>query len=206
MITLIYISIGCELGMDEKEMNKISVVKNCEVDAMENTLNDTKNNKDIENHNQINTAFNEDVLKEIERQLNFGHEMLETASSHSSMMKKNNINKTDMLKLNKSINYIHSICEEFAGIYIAMFFIFTILIIYYGKKETKYGQQFDGKWRYESPLDTMNLVVNLLQFILITYLIVKVMKVWNLIYIFSCLKYIGYSTIIWITMGPIINV
>ena len=142
------------------------------------------------------------MLKKIEKQLNSGNEIY----GSSSILKDNSMNKTDMLKLNKSINYIHSICEEFAGIYIAMFFIFTILLIYYGKKETEYGQQYDGKWRYKSPLDSINIVVNLLQFILIIYLIFKVIKVWNLIYIFSYLKSICYSSIIWITTGPIVNV
>jgi len=201
IIILIYILTGCELGIDNDEMDKIKIIKNCEVTESEGTLNDLKRNGD-NNNKQLTTTLNIDLLKKIEKQLNSENKI----NDSSSILKNSSMNKTDILKLNKSINYIHSICEEFAGVYIIMFCIFTTLIIYYGKKKTDYIQQYDGKWRYKSPLNSINVVVNLLQFILIIYLIVKVIKVWNFIYIFSSLKYIGYSSIIWITTGPLVNV
>jgi len=197
MISLIYILTGCELGTDKDEMDKIDIMEKYEITTIEDCSEKNKPKKHL--------SLNIDLLKKIEKQLNPGNDITQN-SSKLTLINSDSMNKMDMLELNKSVNYVHSLCVEFTGIYIMIFCVFITFIIYYGKEKTEYIQQYDGKWRYKSPLESINMIANLSQLILIIYLVIKVIKVWNFIYIFSCLKYIGYSSIIWITMGSLVNV
>ncbi|OUM68105.1 hypothetical protein PIROE2DRAFT_4240 [Piromyces sp. E2] len=62
-----------------------------------------------------------------------------------------------------------------------------------------------GKFRYSCPLETFNLLLNGIEMAFIIILILKVLKVWSYVYVFKHIKYLGYSLLIWITLGPLIE-
>ncbi|OUM65972.1 hypothetical protein PIROE2DRAFT_6962 [Piromyces sp. E2] len=141
LILIIYVLTGCELGINNNEMDKIYLIKKCELSTKESLTDFSENEKEHRKAKTINSKY--------------------SLSNNNKAM-----NKTEMLKLNKNSSEM---------------------------------QQYDGKWRYKSPLDSLNMVIYFSQSALIIYLIVKVMNIWNLIYIFTCLKYIGCASLIWIS-------
>lgn len=209
MILINYVLTGCELGIENNDIDKLHLIRKCEVTVINDSnirqnQNETKSNN--VNMKRATVSLDVNLLMKIEKQLNNGNDIL-TSNSKSSLLNNNNsMNKTDIRKLNKNISYVHSLNTELIVIYLFLFFMLTILIIYHGTETSELTQQLNGKWRYKSTLDTTNKIAYFIQFALIIYLVVKVIKVWNFLYIFTFLKYIGYASIIWVSTGPLINV
>ncbi|OUM60768.1 hypothetical protein PIROE2DRAFT_13406 [Piromyces sp. E2] len=120
--------------------------------------------------------------------------------------KKDDKDKTELFDLNKIIVYIHSFLVEVICIYVIILIILVSVTVGYHFKEGKTIQEEDKKWRYDCPLIKFDLILNLIEFFLLIYLNIGVIKVWNFIFVFRCVKYIRYSTIVWITIGPLANV
>jgi len=108
-------------------------------------------------------------------------------------------------RLNKNILFVHSIVIEIIFIYFIIIISFLIGIFIFSKKETDDIQDSDGHWRYNCPLVSFDLIMNLIEFILISYLILLFLKQHNHTLTFKCVKYIGYSAFVWITVGPVAN-
>lgn len=109
-------------------------------------------------------------------------------------------------KFNKNLVYIHSLHVELTAIYIFAIIALIILSFFSYEKNKEYIHEYDGKWRYKCPLEKYDMVASVVEFMSLIYLIVLVIKVWNYTYIFKCIKYIGYSAILWISIGPLVNV
>eukprot|EP00833_Pecoramyces_ruminatium_P018420 jgi/Orpsp1_1/1192452/evm.model.d7180000093395.1 len=161
-------------------------------------------------------------MKESKNNVNASNKFISSASVNSS---KNNVSKTnsiysklilfndikddeskDTSGLNKCIEIIYSLNIEFSVICIISIIIYIMVVIFlkYSKKDNLI-QEYDGRWRYQCPLEHADLVANLIELLLLLFLIIKVIKIWVYIFVFKCVKYIGYSSIIWISIGPLAN-
>jgi len=81
-----------------------------------------------------------------------------------------------------------------------------MLSIFSYKNNKEYIHEYNGKWRYQCPLENYDMVADLIEFILLLYLMLLVVKIWNYTYIFKCTRFIGYFTILWVSIGPLINI
>ncbi|ORX79566.1 hypothetical protein BCR32DRAFT_269397 [Anaeromyces robustus] len=126
-------------------------------------------------------------------------------SSKTCLLNKMDSKKDDILRLNKSIKKIHSLFMEITVMYIIVLIFIVFVIIYNSFNENKEIQQnFDGKWRYNCPLDRFNIIMDLIEFFALINLLCKVLKIWNFSYVFKCVKYIGFASMIWFTNGPLV--
>ncbi|ORX65789.1 hypothetical protein BCR32DRAFT_250582 [Anaeromyces robustus] len=198
-----YIYTGYELGMDYKELERLN-------------LNIFKSETNICNNEEIRVqtknkrqTIRESILFNIEKELNnFGTNHDNDNKKKKSTSKVSVDKKSDMeilSNLNKNVFEVHNICMEVTIMYFitCIIILFSVIICKY--KDIKYYQELDGKWRYQCSLTNMENIMNLFEFIIIIYLIVLFIRVLHYTYVFKVLRYIGYSSIIWITMGPLPN-
>jgi len=216
MISIIYTLTGCELGVKREELHLY-------LNSSTSSGSTNNQNSDVEqlSHKNpvITTLINEKEIMNIENQLNQNpednlmvHSLTKGKYKYSkvTLFKKKNDDKKDIKNLNKLVSNIHSFYTEIISLYILFLIVFISSIGYYEIKtrnhNSNYIQEYDGKWRYECPLSNLDFIFNLSEFALLIYLMAKIIKVYNFVYIFSCLKNILYISIIWITFGPLINV
>jgi len=109
-------------------------------------------------------------------------------------------------KFNKNLNYVHSLYVELTALYIFVIISLIVISIFYYDKNKEYIHEYDGKWRYKCPLEKFDMIACIIEFMSLIYMIVLVIKVWNYTYIFKCIKYISYSAILWLSIGPLVNV
>ena len=213
---LIYISMGFRLGMHRFELNRLNLSifqSNNQVYTNENYFADNKSVPISENNFQIkktNNCNNEQLGNTVKDLNSESFEALNNdiknniLNGNKSIDNSGNVNV--ILKLSKDISFIHSLHMEFAIIYIITNLIFVLSIIFYSFKHTGQIQEYNGKWRYQCPLYTFDNVMYILEILMVIYLLIKSLKVWNYTYIFKCLRNIGYSTVVWLSLGPLMNV
>lgn len=188
---------GCELGMSLKEIEELKIIP-----GQDETLNTEYNKTEI-------NSLNEKILLKIEKELNQINKI-----NKKKDLEINKLNKKDSLynstltlnRMNKKVENIHSLYIELIVLYFVFFIGFISLSIIYSFKQDDEIQELNGKWRYHCPLESINSFITLVELILILYLLSKILKVWNYMFVFKILKNIGYSVIIWTTLGPITNV
>jgi len=206
----IYISTGCQLGLNYKDIEYKEILPfnnlliNSKESDKETTMKETK-------------SFNEKMLLEVEKGLNNFENVnsgynLKKVNSKMSIIKAN-INMDDKCSCNinlngrnKQVEYIHIINTELVILYIIFLIIFISITISYKSKSNILYQEFDGKWRYQCPFDYVDSILNLIELIMLFYLFFKAIRVWNYCFVFKCLRFIGCANGIWIVMGPFINV
>jgi len=172
----------------------------------ENTSTNEKTDLDKTNNSEY---ISETIMMNIEKELN----KLEAACNETDLpnrSSKNYLKKNDELieikALNKNILYVHELHVKMLFIYIIFTIIFSVIILYKSKQEDKYFQEYSYKWVYQCPLIPFDILLNLIEIILLLYLIILVLKIWNYVFVFKCTKYITYSSVVWITLGPFLNV
>jgi len=201
MVLLIFIFSGYKLGMDHKKLERLNlkIFKG-------NGIQD----KDSLNEKTFTATLNQEVIKNIEKELNFlgiyNSEYFNSNKSLGDSKENYDSENIETIKLNKSISYIHSLCTESIYIFIITILIIGASIILYSKYETQYIQEYNYKWRYKCPLSRFDLILNLIEFIFILYLAAIVIKIWNYTYVFKFLKNLNYAVIVWVTLGPLVNV
>lgn len=212
---------------NENNINDDENINSKELQSIENLLNKKNMNRSKSNHvinncnpinniniNANNTDFNTDNMNGCK---NLNKNSNSTHSSNNKLSKSLTVSTfslfTDDKKLNSmntKIEYIHLVHIESVLIYILTYIIMIIVVLLYIPKsnsiENNYIQEFDGKWRYKCSLEYINSIMNAVELTLIIYLLLKVFKTWNYICVFKCLKYIGLSSLIWVTLGPLVNV
>jgi len=71
---------------------------------------------------------------------------------------------------------------------------------------TNLEQDNNGEWIYTCPTLPFDEILNIVEFLFLILLIMKVKKVWNYKYIFSLTKYLSYTVLVWVAIGPLVNV
>ncbi|OUM58116.1 hypothetical protein PIROE2DRAFT_16697 [Piromyces sp. E2] len=209
IIFLIYLYTGYQLGFNIKELDRLNltIFQSSKIEESPKSVNELSSKK-----SNSNSTLKESVILNLEQELNnmnidniMNQELVNGVTKFFVQPKKNNeINILN--KLNKSISFVHSLYTEIFLLYIVLNGVFTFIVIYYSKKEDSYGQEFNGKWRYKCPIYNFDVVMDIIEILLVFYLLVISLTVYNYIYIFKCIKYIGYSTIVWVILGPLANV
>lgn len=203
IIYFLFISTGNKLGISHEKIEKINL--NIFQYQSENSI-----DNDISKENNIYPQLNINIEKElnINNSMNITNNNTKNKKSYSdnNINTKENINDTTIKILNKGIFYIHSIHIEIIFIYIFVVFTLIFMIYYYSKQKNKFIQEYNKKWRYQCPLIKLDLAMCVIELLFINYILYLVIKIWNYTFIFKCIKYIGYSIIIWVIIGPLFNV
>jgi len=214
VISLLYVSSGFKIGMNYKETERLNLPI-----FQSDSNNNIKNDEGSFDQNKPSKSCNTEILLNLEKELNKMDIKYNKSSNsnngsrHNNCIKQSNLSinssydeKKEKTKLDKSLSYIHSLYIELTFFYIFIVFFLIILSIFSFEKNKEYIHEYNGKWRYQCPLEKYDMVANLIEFILLLYLMLLVIKIWNYTYIFKCTKFIGYFTIFWISIGPLINV
>jgi len=220
VIFLIYINMAFEIGLVYEDLNtgiSTSIFATSTCNEEEN-----REIKSEDSDSKKGSICNFEINKEFKRSLssiNSRNSSTSIASSGSknaeiklSMLNANrddttkNDDRTELLDLNKIIAYIHSFILEFIMVYLVFVVVYLSVVVAYSFKKKESIQENNGKWRYDCPLIKMDLISNLIEFFLLIYLTVRTIRIWNFIFVFKCVKFIGYSVIVWITTGPLLNV
>ncbi|ORX82768.1 hypothetical protein BCR32DRAFT_292411 [Anaeromyces robustus] len=210
-IFIIFASTGCELGVSYEELDRL----NCHTPIQ----NSKPINSDADGSETKISASSYDVLitENIEKELNNISKRREEVNSDNSLNKKRSsmvllysqgsCDNIDLKMINKSIFIIHSLNIEVATVYIISCIVF-IGYIFYGSSEGSDNQVKDinGRWMYKCSLYQFGFIIDILEFMLVLILILRIMKTWGYTYVFKCLKYIGIASIVWFTLGPLINI
>jgi len=165
--------------------------------------------------------FEEKLLLRIEQELKVFNDIYKKIyNSNSNIIKHRNnsfsqrvsyqpgeIYHYDISIFNKKIMNIYSLNVECFLSFIVTFIIIIITLIVNKDFDKKnYIQDYNKKWVYECPLNKTNFIFNSMEFLMVIVFLIKVKKLWNYVFIFKSLKFIGYSSILLITLGPFINV
>jgi len=181
VISLLYISSGYKIGMDYRQMGKLNY-------SFFKSGNSTIN-------------FEDNTKKDINNKLNKNSPIKQSNSSINS----NSTESKEKDKFYKNLLNLNSLYIELTFLYIFLVVALIILSIFLVDNNT-YIHEYSGKWRYQCPLEKFDMIANMTEFVAILYMIFLVIKIWNFTFIFKCVKYIGYSTIIWLSIGPLVNV
>lgn len=205
-IFFLYIFTGYELGMSYEKVNNLNINL-----FLMNLNSNSLDNFDFNNNNKYsNTNTNINIEKELNA-INSIYNIKDTHKSskyNSNENINNNKNEQNIMKIiNKKIYYIHSVHVEAI---ILHFFILSFLIFgifYYNKYNNDNDiQERNKKWRYQCPLIKFDLLMNIIELIIINFMLFIIIKIWNYTYIFKYIKYIGFSLFIWVITGPLSDV
>jgi len=234
LVFLIYLFTSQRLGLNHNDMDrlKLNAFQSNEKSNVKYTecINNSQNgmyvkNINIENNNSNNylnnnknskiESFSETIMNSIENALNNYNKnddneekTLENKTTSRFSINTKKATNFDILKqLNKNVSSVHSFYTEVIYLFIIINIINIMLIALYARKTDKYLQvEYNNYWRYECPLNHIDVIANLITFTCIIYLLVIILKIWNYVYIFKFVRYISYSTFLWIVLGPITNV
>jgi len=174
-----------------------------------------KLNKNIgENNIFLSSSFIEDVSIPIKSKIENENENENDENRKESLNSKfsNESNESiDIPDKNASIkkNYKqNSLKEIIENISIYYFILFIMIIIYHFNNTNRMKLVFSGKnyWLYKCNMENLDLILNLFDLIILIIIILKGKDVFFCDCFFSILKYIIYSSLICIAIGPIINV
>ncbi|ORX47930.1 hypothetical protein BCR36DRAFT_405245 [Piromyces finnis] len=212
-ILLFYLYSGTKLGMDYKRLERLNLnIFQGENNTCESNI--AVNNGDGNNLNRFSkldeTSFssstNRELIKNIEKELNFKEYISLDSVWDTKISNHKSFESEEIENLNKSISCIHSIYMKTFFFDIISLFSFVIFILIKRNNEKEFIQEYNGKWRYKCPLYKFELIMDIIELILVIDLLIMVIKIWNYTYVFKCLKSIRYSIIIWVTLGPLVNV
>ncbi|ORX55890.1 hypothetical protein BCR36DRAFT_320492, partial [Piromyces finnis] len=191
---------------------------------MEKTLttlqqNESQNRNDKKKSKQFRSsmAVEEIILKDMEKQLNLFNTTYNRSSSHNIIEIENNndnsnkdsqfnsIHDNNLKIINKKTKYIYILHIELLLILFLSLITIVTVIVFYSENQLPDIQDNNGKWRYNCPLKRFNLLSNGVEMAIIFILILKVIKIWNYVFVFKHIKSLGYSLLIWITLGPFID-
>lgn len=196
------------------------------INSNSKTLESTTNNKTFEDLNcksKRKNSKNEDsksINNSIDS-LNSTDIYCSSASVLSDNSKTNsneNLNNKKSHKKNKiikrSIKNAHSLFTEIIVIYPIYLLISISVVILYKYRENNdilnnishLTQNKDGKWTYKCGLESHNIIHYFIDFILLLIVLIKGRKIVKYNCIFTCTKYITYSSFIALALGPLINV
>eukprot|EP00833_Pecoramyces_ruminatium_P001603 jgi/Orpsp1_1/1175635/evm.model.c7180000054635.1 len=197
---MIYVSTVHKLGVENEKsviLNlysfKNSKIENtttyCESDynIKKEVLNIEKELNDYSEKNRINIirSQNDKVLSGSNKSV----DKIKNMDKIKSIDKLKNMDENQCyIQLNKNILFLHSLYTEFLSIYIFYFIPITSLILIISRKKDMDIQENDGKWRYQCPLDKLDLALNITEFIIILYLTRISIITRNYIYVFKCTK------------------
>jgi len=223
IICIVYISTNIELGLDITIQNTIRMrqfkyISSTTSTKLSNDIN-SGNNMVIKsnatnvtaNTNYTNSSAKDEIsvnsIDAAERKM---RESLASGGSKSTIIdeeKEKEDNYEAVVRLDKNIAVVHSLNFEFIFIYVLIFILFAVVIVVFkGRDNNKYLQDYDKRWRYECPLNQFNMALNMTELLLIIYLMTKVKKIWNYTLVFKYTRNISYMTVIWIALGPFVNV
>jgi len=228
---LFYISIGKVLGINYKKVKETNFesfqrYNGNNINSTFPVDNETKNDSSMKDSlkESVVTTLEEELINDIKKKLNIYNKLYKRNNSsfeidNFSSVSINNYNTksrksekpnsfydNDYNSINSKIVKIYNCYVEYLIIFIIFIIIWVTMILINFKSEDKYIQQYDGKWRYNCPLSNANSIMDMIEFFLLIYLILKSKNLWNYIFIFKFLKRIIYSLLIWVTLGPIVNV
>ncbi|ORX67007.1 hypothetical protein BCR32DRAFT_250453 [Anaeromyces robustus] len=200
IVFILFISCGNEFGMTLTEVSILNDLPDLNSVITEDSVNE----ETIKISSKICSKIRDEYVKAQYSELG-SSDSLSVASNKLPISDKISRNRHLNKKLNKSIEYIHSLCIEITLIFIIITTLNIMVVIKDSNNERKELQGFDGKWYYKCPLNEVDLPLNVVEFLGVIYLMIKAKKIWNFTFIFKCTKYIGYATSIWIFLGPLIN-
>jgi len=194
IISLLYVSSGLYFGLDFKKLERLNL-------AMFQSK--TKS--------FVSTTSSKEILVNIEKELNnLGNLNNEIDSSNSNLKSSSTFDENEeKIKLNKSLAFVHSFYIELSFVYIFSVIIISIIAFFssiHEEMNRTFITEYNGKWRYLCPLEQYDLLIDIIELLMVFCMIIVVLKIWNYTYIFKCIKYMRYSAIVWITLGPLANV
>ena len=109
--------------------------------------------------------------------------------------------------LKRNIKNAHNLFLEIS-IAFPIVIVFTILLSTFNNNDDKnyYFQNDNGEWYYKCDLETPDIIYDSIELLLYIIIILKGKTVLSYECIFKCTKYITYSSIIGIVLGPLVNV
>ncbi|OUM61162.1 hypothetical protein PIROE2DRAFT_12876 [Piromyces sp. E2] len=177
-------------------VNKNNKNNKCSNNDLENTLNNKINNTLNESCSKINT----DNLFKISKNNINENRYSNTLDNGNNFGKKNSIEKFNKIEDSSKIESSISNFENFENIYIKN------EIKKKSNKEIQKIQSNNGLWYYKCDLEKISLVYNSLELILIILIISKGKSVITYECIFKISKYIFYSSILMVVLGPTANI
>jgi len=132
------------------------------------------------------------------------HELIKTVNADTGSECSNDNMK---YKIYKNILYVHSLFVEMCLVYIFVCIsLFLFIVLYYiiidRNNKQIIIQEYDGNWRYDCPLTKISILIHFGESISSALLVIKSLRIQNLSLTFKINKYIGYFSIILVTIGP----
>jgi len=188
----------------------ITSPKNCGFDSNNNNPNFNINKP----YNKPNHSLKIDTNKDI---LQSSHiNTCDTPDTNDNIKTKNEppLNKTKNYKnLKKSIKKAQSTFIEvhvIYPIYILITLLVSILIIINEKRTNIKGENIiqsrNGEWMYKCNNNNIDIIYHFLEFIVLLITLKKGLKILKYECVYKCTKFITYSSIIGIALGPLVNV
>ena len=109
--------------------------------------------------------------------------------------------------LKRNIKKAHNLFLEFS-IAFPLIIVFTILLTIYNSNDNMnhYFQNDNGNWYYKCDFETPDIIYDSIELLFLILIIIKGKTILSYECIFKCTKYISYSSIIGIVLGPLVNV
>lgn len=225
-IDMIFIYSGCELGIENMEDKKLNLISNDQgfdnsEDSESNYQNNTKNFSSGSLFNKATTKSmimgvkSLNIVKDVEIKLNIqnsnsadGITTEKKTEKDLTFLSKKNKKKDPVRELNNNIKNVHSICTELFSVYLFFIFFCILIIIYNFFKGDKdlYIQDNSNIWKYSCSLEKFEQIFSIIELSFLLYLLMKIKTLINMKFIFKCSISISYSIIIWIFIGPSIDV
>jgi len=116
-----------------------------------------------------------------------------------------------MKSFKRNVKNAHNLYIEIIALYSINILCTIFLFVYYKFKENpdyeaNFVQSYDGKWYYKCTLENIDIIYNSLELFLLGLIILKGKTIMSYEGVFICTKYINYSSIIGVVLGPLVNV
>jgi len=171
----------------------------------------TKSNDEL---NSNNCNYNDNI---IQNSNTIDSEKNKTLNQNNNQNRKDNnklYNRISIMTINDEIinkvNLTRSLYIQTIFIYL-MYILFIIFMILYVKSSYKDDviksiQENDGNFSYQCQLENYDIIFYLIKLLMHVVILIKGNKILMFNYIFVCIKYITYTSLIGIAFGPTANV
>ncbi|OUM70113.1 hypothetical protein PIROE2DRAFT_1794, partial [Piromyces sp. E2] len=168
-----------------------------------------------DSHRIENYKSNERDIKNISNKLLSREDITNRCNENSNaeLPNKNKGKRKKNKHVIKCIRNAHSIFIEVLFVYPLYVISLTIVTLWYKIKDNNnsidddhFIQSDNGQWFYQCDLVDNDIIYYLLELILLIFILIKGIKILNYECVFKCTKYIIYSVIVDIALGPIVNV
>ena len=198
----IYITQSYILGVQiiKKDKRKNFIISIVSASKFENETKDKQN----EETNQEVVKSNEDINKDKNDKTSVLKSSSEFKFSNAPSVKDSDVNTTVCMKEKEAFSSL----IEALFVYIVFIIIIISISVYHLIKHENDLTIIKNKkyWIYKSELDHIDLILNLLSFLFLIALLIRGKKTVLNDNIFIFIKYIVYSIVVIITLGPLINV